>query len=420
MQDDNHALIPGPENDRERQVPGAEQGCMTQIKKGIPVFLALLAMSIVFVGVTAGLIAHFSGFFDYQQAVDQFKKKNYKETVEYCTSAIDKNTKYEMAYMLRGTAYMSMGNLEKAMADFNRTIELKADIPGAYNLRGVCCLRTNKIEEAFKDFERAIQLEPNYAQSYFNRGITYSRLGDQTNALKDLNTAENLGLKEAELYAVRSDIYYEMGEPEKAMEEIDKALGITPNDAQIYVQRATYYGKAGEYEKAEKDFDKALEMGCKNESIYRNRGSIFWRQGNMEGASKEIKTALGYKSDELYLGIWLYILEARQGKDAKEELVESLKKFGKHDWPEPVALMLMGEMTQEECLKKAENSNSRLDREQKCEAYFYIAQDCLIKRQKKEAENYLKKCISTGVKNFYEYDLAKSELSRLGNTSEKK
>lgn len=419
MQDDNHALIPGPQDERDRNVPGAEQGCMTQIKRGIPILLALLAISIVFVAVIAGLFAHFTGYFDYQQATDQYNKKNYKEAIEYCTSAIEKNPGYEMAYMLRGSSYMNMDNTEKAMADFNRTIEIRDNLPGAYDLRGVCNLRSNKIEEALKDFDRAISLDPNYAPSYFNRGITYSRLGDSVNAMKDLKEAENKGFRENELYAVLSEVYFENGEFKKGMEELDKAIGSSPDNAVIYVQRATNYGKAGEYEKADKDFRKAAELGLDNDVLHRNWGSIYWRQGKIAEASEEIKSALKYKPDELYLGIWLYILEARQGKDAKEILVESMKKFGKHDWPEPVALMLSGEMTEEECLKKAENTNPRLDNEQKCEAYFYIAQNNIIKGKKKEAADYLKKCIATGVKNFYEYDLSGSELKLLEEPGKK-
>ncbi len=420
MQDENRALIPGPFDDKNRSTLGAEQGCMTQIKKGIPIFLALLALSIVFVGVAGGLLAHFTGYFDYQHALDQYDKKDYEEAIEYCTSAVEKNPRYEMAYMLRGSCYLSMGNEEKAMVDFNRAIELKPDMPGAYDLRGLCNLRSNKAEEAIKDFDRAINLAPKFATSYFNRGITYSRLGNSDNAMKDLQEAEKLGFKGTELYAILSEIYFENGNPEKGMEEINKAIRDNPNDPQIYVQRASNYGKMGEYEKADKDFDKALEMGFKNEAFFRNRGATFWRRGNLEGASIDIKAAMEYQPDELYLGIWRYILEARMGKDAKEELVESLKKFGKHDWPEPVALMLMGEISRQECLKKAENNNARLDREQKCEAYFYIAQDCLIKDEKKEAEDYFRKCVSTGVKNFYEYDLAGIELKRFNKISDEK
>lgn len=420
MQDDNHALIPGPEDDKSRTVLGSEQGCMTQIKKGIPIFLALLVISIVFVAVTAGLIAHFTGYFDYQQAVDQYDKKDFKESVEYSTSALEKNPKNDSAYMLRGSAYMNMDNNEKAMADFNRAIELRADLPASYDLRGVCNLRSNKPEEAIKDFDMALSLDPNYTQSYFNRGIAYSRMGDSSNAMRDLKSAESRGFKEPELYVVLSDIHVEAGEYDKGLEIISKAVEMNPNHPSIYAQRAITYGKAGEYEKAYKDFDKALELGLRTEGLYRSRGSIFWRQGKIGEAAKNIKSAIELKPDELYLGIWLYILEARQGNDAKEELVESLKKFGRHDWPEPVALMLLGEMTQEECLKKAESENSRLDNEQKCEAYFYIAQNCIIKGKKQEAEDYLRKCISTSVKNFYEYDLAGSELKHLEKIPEEK
>lgn len=418
MQDENQALIPGPGNDERKRTMRAEQGCLTQVKKGIPIFLALLGISIAFVALAGGLIAHFTGFFDYQQAVDQYRKGNYKEALEYCTSAVDKNPRYAMAYLLRGTIYLTTENMDKAMPDLNRAIELNPGFAPAYDLRGVCSLRDNKPEGAIKDFNRALELNPDFAQSYFNRGVAFSRMADYEKALADLKTAEEKGFRETRLYAVRSEIYRDTGKTGDGNEEIEKALRADPNNAALYVQRGTNYGKAGEYEKAAKDFDKALDLGFKNDSLYRNRSAIFWREGKLDKAAEDVKSAMEYKPDEIYLGIWRYILETRRGKDAKDELKEVMKSFGKKDWPEPVALMLLGEISREQCLKEAKSKNARLENEQKCEAYFYIAEDCIIKGEKKEAAEYLRKCLNTGVKNFYEYDLAGAELKHLEESRE--
>jgi tetratricopeptide (TPR) repeat protein len=46
-------------------------------------------------------------------------------------------------------------------------------------------------QKALAEFERALQLAPDYAQAYLNRGILYSELGKTALALADFERAAN-------------------------------------------------------------------------------------------------------------------------------------------------------------------------------------------------------------------------------------
>jgi lipoprotein NlpI len=60
---------------------------------------------------------------------------------------------------------------------------------------------------------------------------------------------------------------------------------------------------------------------------------------------------------------------------------------------------------------------AKLDREQHCEAFFYLAQHALLQNNKTEARRLFRQTRDTGVTNFVEYQQSAAELSRM--TSEK-
>lgn len=84
------------------------------------------------------------------------------------------------------------------MADFNRALELRADIPGALNGRGLIFLHRKQYQMALRELTEAIRLSPDYAQAYLNRGRTWQALGNQSAAQSDLAKAQELNARQRE------------------------------------------------------------------------------------------------------------------------------------------------------------------------------------------------------------------------------
>src|SRR5438045_3959189 len=74
-------------------------------------------------------------------------------------------------YNNSGKASFIKGDLDGAIADFTKAIEINPLLAETYNSRGVVWSFKGNLKEAIRDFDRAIKLDSRYAMAYANRGL---------------------------------------------------------------------------------------------------------------------------------------------------------------------------------------------------------------------------------------------------------
>lgn len=93
----------------------------------------------------------------------QFKNREYKESIDTYTSAIEADLDNEefnsTLYANRAAAHLYLLNYEQAIKDLNKAIDINKDYTKAIIRRARCYMKMEKYEEAVADFERAQQLE---------------------------------------------------------------------------------------------------------------------------------------------------------------------------------------------------------------------------------------------------------------------
>lgn len=75
-------------------------------------------------------------------------------------------------FLARGNIYHDLGEQEKAIADFDRIIELDPTSIEAYN-RAMAYTSLGNWEQASLNFNRAIEIDPENALIYMHRGNFY-------------------------------------------------------------------------------------------------------------------------------------------------------------------------------------------------------------------------------------------------------
>lgn len=93
-------------------------------------------------------------------------------------------------YNRRGLVYEEMEAWDKALADYNKAIELSPKWPIAYNNRGYIYLKQKKYNQARADFEQALRLDNTLPTPYINLAGTYwLQKKDKRNVYRNLEQA---------------------------------------------------------------------------------------------------------------------------------------------------------------------------------------------------------------------------------------
>jgi glycosyltransferase involved in cell wall biosynthesis len=152
------------------------------------------------------------------------------------------------------------------------------------------------LEEALALFERACQLNPQFGVAWFFRGVTLTKLRRLRDALKCLSEAEREGHLTSLLYETQGDAHYNLKEYSQACEKYDRATNRNPGNPLLQSKLGLAIVREGNVE----------------------RGLGFIRQ------AVESKPEAGELHDRLILSlVWLdRIEESGEAAEAKLRMVE--------------------------------------------------------------------------------------------------
>lgn len=250
--------------------------------------------------------------------------------------------------------------------------------------RGYAALKTEHNEEAVDWCRYAARLSPRDGENWSNLGVALERTGRDVEAEKAFATAR----------------------------ELDPSLF-----AGDLVRSGSEKGRKGDVEGALADYDRALELDPKNERAYQSRGYLCYDRHAWAEALADFRKAVELDPADDYSRFRIWLMRARLGEmaEATRELHDHLKtRQGKAgDWAAKVGEFLVGQMNEADFLKASESTEGKVDKEQHCEAYFYIGTKRLIAGDRVGAKDCLAKCVATGVREFLEYQSAVAELKLL-------
>src|SRR5262245_15361277 len=77
----------------------------------------------------------------------------------------------------RGLALGQSGELDRAIAEFDKAIELSPRMADAWCNRGIAYNSKGDPDRAMADLSQAIALDPHHSSAHYNRGVIFQSLG---------------------------------------------------------------------------------------------------------------------------------------------------------------------------------------------------------------------------------------------------
>jgi len=108
------------------------------------------------------------------------------EAISDFTRAIELRAADPRAWVARAAAFLDLKRFPLAIEDANHALELDARLAAAYNLRGLAERGLGDARRALADFDRAVDLQPD-EDNLFQRGATYQSLAEHARAIADLD-----------------------------------------------------------------------------------------------------------------------------------------------------------------------------------------------------------------------------------------
>ena len=97
-------------------------------------------------------------------------------------------------YFNRGYEHQDHGQLDKAISDYTKVIEMKPEFADAYFNRGNAHKDKGLLDLAISDYSKAIEINPEDAAAYNNRGIAYIEKKEVTTGCNDIRRSCELGM----------------------------------------------------------------------------------------------------------------------------------------------------------------------------------------------------------------------------------
>jgi tetratricopeptide (TPR) repeat protein len=121
------------------------------------------------------------------------------------------------AFYSRGWAYARKGDYDRAIADYDRALQLNPSLANAYYSLGVAYEHKGDFDRAIGDFDQALRLTPNDADAFYGRGLAYARRGYYDSAIQDYDQALRINSSYAAAFYNRSRAYMHKGDYLRAM-----------------------------------------------------------------------------------------------------------------------------------------------------------------------------------------------------------
>jgi len=176
---------------------------------------------------------------------------------------------YSLTLMRQGVVLMQQGRYDAALERFNEADRVAPGNATNHNMIGLCHLRKAELDQALAQFDRALQLVPLFTDARNNRGATYLAMGQYHLAEVDFvavlgdstyphakQVNYNLGLT-----------YLERGQPGTAEESFRRSIVLPDPVLGGYMQLASLAQRQGELERskvlleeAKLNFPEAIEV----------------------------------------------------------------------------------------------------------------------------------------------------------------
>jgi tetratricopeptide (TPR) repeat protein len=291
----------------------------------------------------------------------KLSRKDYQGARADLDEALRIDPKFAEAVALRGSTWLALGDLDREIVDFGRTLEMVptmdvASLSGVPETRESAAVASAGLaprQRRQKTYDRTGM----DAMAYLGRSAARLQKGDQEGAEADLEQWVRLMPNYAATrYSARGALWLSIDNFELAIGDFSRSISSNPRDYSSLGSRGVAHLLKGEFAAAVKDFSSVIEANQRQFSATRLRGYSRFFAGDYPSATADLEQALRLNPAHPYVMLWLFLAKARSGEDVqklKADLGSQALQMKRRRWPYPIIALLIGDLKPEDVVSAA-------------------------------------------------------------------
>ena len=225
--------------------------------------------------------------------------RDYRDIETLWRTTIARNPDCWMAYSNLGSFLSARGNVDEAIRDFRKALELWPNQSKDHNNLGKALVQKGRIAEAMDHFQTALRVSPEDPDTESNIGAASLQQGDADEAISHLRRAVEKWPRHAQGHINLGNALLQNREIDAAIAEYEKTLALPFDHAESHYSIGTALRQKGDVEEAIVHYRKALELRPDYANAHNNLANALRQQGRTAEAVHEYEAALKSEPDSI-------------------------------------------------------------------------------------------------------------------------
>lgn len=219
--------------------------------------------------------------------------------------SLDRATRIDLfdpdAHFYLGIALEKLGETPKAIAVFQKVLNLKPDYPGVHARLGYLYFSGKAYDRASQEFEQAVDENPKDVALIEQLSLVYYYLHFNDSAERAAHRALELNPKSSGAYNILGSAAFGRREIEKARGYFEKAIALQPDLVAAHANLGAIFNVQGQSDKAMAEFQKVLELDPRNVPVRKNLGDLYVAQKKFAQGIAQYREYLKATPEDVYV-----------------------------------------------------------------------------------------------------------------------
>jgi tetratricopeptide (TPR) repeat protein len=216
----------------------------------------------------------------------------YQSEDAFWTDTLAKNPDSWMAHNNLGNALLQKGQLDDAVAQYQKVLGIYANYAQAHSNLGVALFQKGQLDDAVAQYQKALEINPNYAEAHYDLGNALVHKGQLDDAVAQFEKAVGINPDYAQAHYNLSNALIQKGQLDDALVHYQKALELNPNYPEAHNNLGNVLVQKGQLDDAVAQYQKALELNPNYPEAHSNLGNALVQKGQLHDAVAHYQKAL--------------------------------------------------------------------------------------------------------------------------------